>query len=184
MIDPVTIEKNPRAIPQNALAIIMVNPITSNHGIVKVVEQDSIVAIPDLKSFQVDPPDRVPVPRAVLKENRISCGCTFGAAVNDRELAGGVEELDGSGLGAGSPESNARLGVRPASYVGCIPCDHFGHCVAHGSPRARACSGITVASSGGDIVRRRLGRNGWQKGTGQNAGADCLFEPSHYELSF
>ena len=96
MIDPVAIKKDPRAISQKALALSIVNPIASNHRIMKVIQPDSDVAILDLKSFQVDPANCVPITRDVLKKNRISFAVTVGAALNDRELARGVQELDRS----------------------------------------------------------------------------------------
>ena len=167
VVDLVSINQNPGTIPDNP-KIIMVNPIPPNCEIMAVVYLHTLGPIPQLKPLNRDPADRLPITSFVLNKNAMKLALVD--KVNNRELARNVEELDGSRRGAGFPELDNPFIVCPAPNIGRVPGDHSGRCIGHCPPRLGACAGIAIAPSRGDVVRRRLGRDGWRKGRGKYAG--------------
>ena len=93
LVDLVTINQNSRPIPGKPLRLAVLYRVPPNREIMAVVELEGGVCIPDLKPLNRDPPDRVLRPRTVLKTDLFASSLVD--KVNNRELTGKTEELDG-----------------------------------------------------------------------------------------
>lgn len=156
VIDPIAIENNPGAIPNNPLFPAVMNPVPTNRNIVPIVDLDAIVPIPYVKPFDRDPAYCIPITSIVLNKN-LMIRSSSADKLNDRKLARNVEEFDRSRLGTGSSKSDRSFFVCPALDVGRISSDHFGHGIGHSLPWLGTCAWIAIVPSRSDIVRRRVG---------------------------
>lgn len=174
VIKSIAIEPNSGPIPIDTMSIV-VNPVPPNREIVAVVDLYSLITIPYLKSLDRNPAN----PSIHTRLHNKPMIFVLVDKVNDRERARGVEEFDRSRLSAAFLEDDQPFIVRPASDIGRIARDHFGHGIGHRPPRLGACARIAIVPCCGEIVRRRVGGNSLEEGTGQNAGTDCMLELNH-----